>query len=230
MKPNLDQHFMVDENILNRIVDAADLKKDDVVLEIGPGTGNLTRLLAKKAKVICVEKDFDIALSIKNTKFYNANVLDVIERLEFTKIVSNIPFSISEPLFKKMFKLDFELAVLTVGMKFYELITSDKRFGIVTREFFDIEFMGEIPKSAFRPEPRVKSALIVLKPKDSDSVLKRLVLLDDKKLKNSILKAFEGEKTKKEIREKIKGAVYLEKRFWELNETEFRQLRLLVLS
>ncbi|MFH1506124.1 MAG: rRNA adenine N-6-methyltransferase family protein [archaeon] len=231
-KDNLDQHFMIDTSILYRIVELANLKPDDIVLEIGPGTGNLTKLLAKKAKIICVEKDCDISLDIKNTEFHNANVLDVIETLKFNKIVANIPFNISEPLFKKLFKLKFELAVLTSGMKFYDLLMSEHRFGIVAREFFNIELIQEIPKSAFKPRPRVKSALIKLIPKENDSILKNIILLDDKKLKNAILKAFEGKETKKETKEKLKvfNSKTSEKRFWELNEEEFTQLKVLVVS
>jgi len=229
MKPNLDQHFMVSNTILKKIVELADLNEEDIVLEIGPGTGNLTKLLAKKAKTVCVEKDCNISLAIKNTEFYNANVLDVIRTLEFNKIVANIPFNISEPLFKKLFKLDFDLAVLTVGMKFYDLLMSDNRFGIVTREFFNVELIQEIPKSAFKPSPRVKSALITLKPNNKESVLKKLVLLDEKRIKNAIIKAYEGTKTKKQAKELLTmlNGKTCEKRFWLLDEAEFRQLTVL---
>jgi len=218
---------MINTTILKRIVYLAELKEKDVVLEIGPGTGNLTKLLAKKSKIVCVEKDCEISLAIENTEFLNANILEVIETLEFNKIVSNIPYCISEPLFKKLFKSDFELAVLTVGMKFYELLMSEHRFGIVSRAFFNVELIQEVPKSAFKPAPRVKSALIVLKPKqkkNEESILKKLVLLDDKKLKNALLKAFEGVKTKRETKEIIKAldSKTLGKKFWQLNEDEFK--------
>ncbi len=93
---------MIDKKLIEFIVDSADLKKTDVVLEIGYGKGALTKSLVKKCKVVAVdieENDLDF-IDYKLT-IVHSNILDNFEELNkkyhFNKIVSNIPYNISEP-------------------------------------------------------------------------------------------------------------------------------------
>ena len=82
-KKSLGQNFLINPHILERIVDAAEVSKDDIVLEVGPGTGNLTKELAKKAgKVIAIEKDRRLVNYLKNEfsiKYATAKNVEIIE-------------------------------------------------------------------------------------------------------------------------------------------------------
>ncbi|RJQ17616.1 hypothetical protein C4573_01400 [Candidatus Woesearchaeota archaeon] len=223
-KAKYDQHFMLDGKLLKEIVSYADLEKTDVVLEIGFGRGYLTRNLCKKCKVIAVDVDDSFTLDLKNVEVQHGNILKMIEKLEFNKIVSNIPYSISEPLLKKMFKKEFELAVLTVGDSFYEVIADKtRRLGFLAQCFFDVEKMQDVSRKAFYPEPRTDSVVVKLtrkKRSDFEEALHKLVLQDDKKIKNGLLKLFEKKKTKKEMK-KLFEEKFFDKKMYELSNEEF---------
>ncbi len=195
----LDQHFMVDRSLIKRIVEYSELKEDDLVLEIGPGKGFLTRELVKKCKVITVEKDetFKPELSKlkkinKNLEIIFGNALKLIKKLKFNKIVSNIPYNISEPLFKQMFKLQIDLAVLTVSESFAEkLLGQNSKIGIQTFLFFNVEKLEDVQRKAFLPRPRTDSTVLKITPKKEElstveKVLKKFTLLNDKKTKNAL--------------------------------------------
>ncbi len=103
----IDQVFMSDDRTLERIVDLAEIGKADSILEIGTGTGNLTRLLAKRAKrVITIEIDERLKPVLeekfrgKNVQFIWGNALRVLgeRKLKYDKLVSNPPYAICEPL------------------------------------------------------------------------------------------------------------------------------------
>src|SRR3989338_10697618 len=125
----LDQHFMIDEELLQRIVSAADLKKTDTILEIGPGTGNLTKLLLGKGKSLTlVEKDKVLLQKLKedlkgekNITFIQADATQ--HKLpEFNKCVSNLPYTICEPLLWRFTRYKFETLVLVLPNKFTDLL------------------------------------------------------------------------------------------------------------
>ena len=119
-KKSLGQNFLINQGILEKIVSAAELKKSDTVLEIGPGTGNLTKLLSEKAgRVIAIEKDHRLIEGLQE-KFQNTNV-EIIEadvlKLETEtlignwkletgnyKIVANIPYYITSNLLRTIFE------------------------------------------------------------------------------------------------------------------------------
>src|SRR3989344_4230687 len=96
-KKTLGQNFLVNPRILDKIVAAAEITKEDTVLEVGPGTGNLTEKLAKKArKVIAIEKDRRLIESLKE-KFKNTNV-EIVEsdvlKLKIEKLIENCKLKI----------------------------------------------------------------------------------------------------------------------------------------
>ena len=134
-KLRLDQNFMIDEDILDRIVSMSDLSKKDTVLEIGAGTGLLTKKLARKAgKVIAIEIDETLKTHLKknlsgakNVQLVFGNALTKIKHHRFNKIVSNIPYSISEPLIQNLIYRDFDIAVLTVPKVFASRLVADEK-------------------------------------------------------------------------------------------------------
>lgn len=222
---------MIDKKLIRYIVDEAMLLPDDVVLEIGSGHGELTREIAKRCKVIAVDIE-DNELSGKNIIFVKGNALNILtalrEKYGVNKIIANISYNISEPLMKLLFKIDLELALLTVGKNFSELLTSkNNRIGIIANELYDIKILKKISPKSFHPMPRVDSALVMLEQRDIDSVdkqalyYKRLVMLEDKKLRNALLSILFG--TKKELKKKFNTNLF-NKRLYYLSNKEFIEL------
>ena len=230
---NLDQtgqHYMIDKKLIKFIVDEAMLEKDDVVLEIGYGHGELTREIVKKCNVIAIDiekKHLDIKSA--NLHVIHGNILKEIDKLKFTKIVSNIPYNISEPLMRKLFKIDFDLCVLTMGKNFADnLSKKDNRIGIIANHFYNIEILKIVKPASFYPRPQVDSAFVRIEPKnlddlsESDILMRELIFLDDKKLKNAFEKIFK-EKTKNELNALMKDAKikFFNKKIYELSNEEF---------
>ena len=173
-----DQHFLIDERIIDRIVRYAALDDTETVLEIGAGTGNLTKSLAKHvARVIAIESDHRLVetlsdLSLSNVKVIHGDALRV-EFPKFDKVVSNLPYSISSDITFKLLKHDFTLGILmyqhefakrmvaTAGMKDYS------RLSIVTQYFADVQILEIVPRTALHPQPEVGSAIVRLTPRTS---------------------------------------------------------------
>jgi len=115
---DFNQHILIDQNIINLWLDNAHLTKDDIVVEIGPGKGNITSLIAPKvAKLYCIELDERLKPDLLKIKENNPNVelifgsaLDVfIPKCD--KIITSLPFSITEPFMSKLAKCEFNEAI-----------------------------------------------------------------------------------------------------------------------
>lgn len=126
-KKSLGQNFLVNESIALEIVDGADVGSNDIVLEIGPGVGSLTRyLLARAKKVVAVELDKNaIPLLKNNTKEFdnleimNADILkvdlaEVFECQSGIKVVANLPYYITSPILMHLLENDFGMESITV--------------------------------------------------------------------------------------------------------------------
>jgi len=206
----LDQHFLIDRKVLERIIELSEINEKDIVLEIGAGRGELTKLLAEKAgKVIAVEKDKCLFEELKklnrNIESIYGNAL-AFKFPEFNKVVSNIPYSISEPLVQKLIYYDFELAVLLVPEKFSRILAGEKKtkLTLIVNTFFHIKTYDKIPPEKFFPKPRVMSRIVLLKPKKpslQEAVLQQFLRQKDKKIKNAMREAIikGGEKFGKKI-------------------------------
>ncbi|MBL7206482.1 MAG: hypothetical protein ISS36_02690 [Candidatus Aenigmarchaeota archaeon] len=232
-----DQHFMVDEKILNKIVSVANLKGDETVLEIGAGTGLLTEKLSSEASTVIaveIDKKFKKDLeNIENVKVVIGNGLEKMKRLKFDKIVANIPYSITEALVQELLFHDFEIAILTVPKRFYYKLKGDSKLAIFTELFFVVEFIEIVPKTSFQPIPKTNSFIIKIVPKkltsEKEKILKELFLQRDKKLKNALLEALCRVKklTKNQAREDLKALktnIILGKKLSNLNARELKFL------
>ncbi len=222
----LDQHFMVNEEILEKIVKSAEIKKGESVLEIGAGTGNLTRLLLKeKGMVTSIEIDKKLFpllqtwFSGKKIRLINGNGLDYIKRNEFDKIVSNIPYAICEPLINELVRKDFERAVLTIPERFLRRLTEKGSLLSLSRCFFSIEVVCSTARDDFFPPPETDSVVVSIRKLGLEQyrenpmlfLIKEIMLQRTKKLKNALmesiinLKMFQGSPvTKKQTRTMIK--------------------------
>jgi 16S rRNA (adenine1518-N6/adenine1519-N6)-dimethyltransferase len=212
MDPLRDQFFLKDESSLQKIVSLAGLSKSDTVLEIGAGDGRLTEALAGKCKkVIAVEMDERLrpVLSKKFEKTRNVellfgNALRLLPRLsgKYNVIVSNPPYSISEPLVKLLFGASFRHAVLTLPSDFVGRLAANpqepafSKLSLFASAFFRIETLLPVGKDAWEPMPRVGSVVVRLTPmkpaSGRDRLVRSLALQSDKKLGNALREALAG--------------------------------------
>ena len=176
MRRKLGQNFLIDNNIAIKEVSYANIIASDVVLEIGPGEGILTRLLADKAKeVISIEIDENIVKKLKgnlpnNVTLIHEDALDVdFNNLpKFNKIVSNLPFQISSPVTFKFLEYNFDLAILIYQEEFANRMVAKSgskdysrlSVGVYYRAICDI--LNKVPKTCFKPQPKVDSSIIKL--------------------------------------------------------------------
>lgn len=201
MKPlMMDQHMLVDSRIRDLLILSCELQPDDIVLEIGPGEGFITNQLALASnKIIAIEQDhrFDDSLSKLHlaVKIIYGNALEIFDRVVVTKVVANLPFSISEPFIKKLLKKNIECASLIVSLHFFDLISSpspaNSKWALMMPLFYSVEKICDVPKTSFSPKPRVKTVLMKLTRRPgpftiSESILRDLILKDDKLVKNAI--------------------------------------------
>ncbi len=171
-----DQHFLVDEKTVYRVCEYAKIKKDEKILEIGAGTGNLTeKLLQKGAFVFAIEDDLMLVEKLK-TRFEKEKKLTLIEgdalKLQFPetdKVVSSLPFSISRKITEKMLMHDFKFAILIYQREFAEKLVAKKnsseyRFiSALSQSCAEIEILESISPNAFEPVPSIVSSIVQLK-------------------------------------------------------------------
>jgi len=173
------QNFLVDTNVANREIDYAEINKDDIVLEIGPGKGILTRLLAQHAKkIIAVEIDSKLADKLSNDIPDNVTIInDDILKVDFNnlgffnKVVSNLPFQISSPFTFKLLDYPFSKAVLIYQKDFADrmiAVPNTKDYsrlsvGIYVKTYCRI--LENVSRDCFYPVPKVDSCIVELIPR-----------------------------------------------------------------
>ena len=180
-KKSLGQNFLVDENIINIIIDSIDIYKKNI-LEIGPGTGNLTDAILKKEpkKLLVVEKDKDLALLLKE-KFHNQmdvinkDILDLNENLlsdEKLIVFGNLPYNIStEILCKWILNLNddriwFSNLILMFQKEVADRLISEfntsnyGRLSILANWKLNIKKIIDIKPNSFSPRPKIESSLL----------------------------------------------------------------------
>ena len=202
----LDQHFLIDESILEAFVDNCDLNKTDTVVEVGPGKCEISKYLAKKvSKLTCIELDKrlkpyldDLQNNNKNVEVIYGSALDTFIP-KCNKIVSALPYSIVEPFVEKLLRCDFEEAILIVGKRFADNVTekSINKLALLTNSFFRVEKVMDIAPDAFEPRPRVMSSMIKMYPIKREElqtsfkkfIFRELFFNRERKLKNSLMEA-----------------------------------------
>ncbi|NWF76567.1 MAG: ribosomal RNA small subunit methyltransferase A [Nitrospirae bacterium] len=177
MKKNLGQHFLYNRQIVQQIVKTAELEPDDLVIEIGPGLGIMTTMLAEIVKkVIAIELDHTLFnrlqttfASYKNIELIHGDAMKYpYEFLPYFKVVANIPYYITTPIIFRLLeaKKHLKSMTLTVQKEVAERIIAKpggKAYGVLT---IMVQYHGHstlkflIPKKAFRPVPEVDSAVV----------------------------------------------------------------------
>ena len=181
---SLGQRFLVDRAVLRAILDAAELSADDDVLEVGPGPGVLTAQLADRARsVTAVEIDERMVAVLAETLAERDNVTvvraDALEVDLFalgerrpTRIVANVPYQITTPLLERFIGDDRRPPLVVVlvqeevARRIVATASSAKERGylsVFVQSFADAKIVRRVPPSAFRPAPKVSSAVVALR-------------------------------------------------------------------
>ena len=207
---NLGQNFLVDDSVLEDIVSGAEIQENDLVIEIGPGLGSLTKLLLEKAKkVICIELDKKM-VKILNDRFVAYNNIQVInddilridlnelikseknENIKSIKVVANLPYYITTPIIMKLVENDLDIDSITVMIQKEVAdrliaVPSSKETGAITYTIFyycEGRKIREVENTCFIPEPDVTSEVINLKIRKEPAVQ-----VEDKKVMFNIIKS-----------------------------------------
>jgi len=195
---SLGQNFLIDERVLRRQVDFANLESSETVLEIGPGIGVLTVEIAKRAgHVIAIEKDIRLAKILSDV----LREKDLLEKCEikigdavkielgnFDKVVSNLPYQISSPITFKIIENEFKLAILMYQYEFAKRLVAkvgSKDYSRLTVNVYykaEVHILEKVPRSAFFPSPKVDSAIVEIKPRKEPP----FEVLDEKNFKDLV--------------------------------------------
>jgi len=249
----MGQSFLIDEKVLSKQASHAHLNTDDIVLEVGAGTGSLTKYLMEDAgRVIVIERDPRLA-HLLGDRFSDASNLEIlsgdalkVEFPEFNKVVSNIPYSISSPLTFKLLEQGFEIAILTYQKEFAERLIAKpgtrnySRLSVSTFCQAEAKILEFISRNAFYPVPKVSSAVVKLTPKANplsleegafQNLLRGLFSHRRKTVSNAAFHSYSlitSTNLEKDVRkENIKKSIpkkLQEKRVYELAPAEFSEI------
>ena len=204
--PSKDEQHPVDADVVKRMIDAADAGTDDAVLEVGPGAGNITLRLAERAHMVyAVEKNpkfipilMERLGGLRNVEVVEGDAL-IVELPAFDKVVSNLPYSISEAFIQRLTRRSFKAASLLVSTSFAGVLLAGEgdaeysRLSFSSNLFFDVKLVEQVPPSAYYPEPKTSTSLLSLRPRQvsssAESVMRGVILRGDKKLKNALMDA-----------------------------------------
>lgn len=194
---NLGQNFLIDENVINTAIEKSQITKEDLVIEIGPGLGTLTKYLLEKAgKVIAVELDPKMVEVLKN-RFFLYNNFEILNNdilkvdlneiinenlqngeLKRAKIVANLPYYITTPIIMGLLekKINIESITVMIQKEVADRLTEipgGKNTGAITYTVYyygEAEEILEVPKESFIPQPSVTSEVIKINIRKNPAV------------------------------------------------------------
>nr|WP_297394712.1 16S rRNA (adenine(1518)-N(6)/adenine(1519)-N(6))-dimethyltransferase RsmA [uncultured Peptostreptococcus sp.] len=212
---SLGQNFLIDDNIIDKIVDGAGAGPGDKIIEVGPGIGTLTRELASRAdKLMAVEIDrnlipilADTLGDYNNVKIVNEDIIKadirglIDENLDGgpVKLVANLPYYITTPIIMRFLEEDINVTdiVVMVQKEVAERMNAQpggKDFGalsVAVQYYCDTEIVAKVPRHLFVPQPNVDSIVIALRVRPE-----RKYKLDDEALFFRVVKAAFGQRRK----------------------------------
>ena len=188
-RKSLGQHHLVDVGVLSRILAAAELTEEDVVLEVGPGLGTLTRgLVERVSTVIAVEMDPRLAASLPSRLGHPANLTTVeadartmdigslVGNEPGYKVVANLPYYAANPIVRRLLEADPKpaLMVFMVQQEVARVMVAEPgRMGLLsvaTQYYAQPVLVCDVPPAAFRPSPKVTSAVVRLEVRPQPAV------------------------------------------------------------
>lgn len=195
---SLGQNFLIDDEVLNDIINGADISKDDFIIEIGPGIGTLTKMLLTSAKEVCaIELDKDLIPILQdelkefdNLKLLNKDALkvdfdEIIGSETSVKVVANLPYYLTTPIISKMLIEGYKFKSLTIMIQkeVAERMASKpdcKAYGslsLLVQYYCDVSIIRRVSPTSFVPQPKVESIVIKL-----DRLKQPRVMLKDEEL------------------------------------------------
>ena len=184
-KKSLGQNFLIDKNILKKIIKASNLEKENTIIEVGPGLGILTKALAKTAKeVIAIEKDAKLTEILKkelsdykNTKLINKDILklNIKKILSETKkninykVISNLPYYITSPVIRKFLEEETKPKSITlliqkeVAQRICKAPPDMSLLSTSVQFYGSPKIISYVSKNCFWPKPKVDSAILKIK-------------------------------------------------------------------
>ena len=211
---NLGQNFLVSSDAINQIVNSGEIEKDDLIIEIGPGLGTLTKELLERAKkVICVELDNKMVeilnerfslydnLEILNQDILKTDLKEIIKKeknqnnIKDVKIIANLPYYITTPIIMKLLeeKLDLKSITVMIQKEVAERLIAtpgEKNTGAITYTVYyyaEAKKITEVPNTSFIPEPEVTSEVIRLDIRKDPPVETKNIEMMFKIIKNAFM-------------------------------------------
>ena len=179
----LSQNFIKDPFVVKELLSASSINSNDLVVEIGPGRGIITKELIRKAKeVVAIEKDLDLYQGliekfkdIKNLKILNKDFLNWNLPNQSYKVFSNIPFNITAEIIDKFLKsknkpTEIYFILQTEAAQKYQGGEIETQSSILSKIFYDVEILGEIDRTAFTPKPQINISFIKFTLKNQDAI------------------------------------------------------------
>ena len=185
-KKSLGQNFLIDKNIISKIVTEVSACNDDLIIEIGPGRGALTKELKRKQdNLICYEIDQDLAAILNKLEdekikiiwqdFLKSRIDEDIEDIKYNKlyIVGNLPYYITTPIIEHIMdsNIDFEKLIIMVQREVAERFMANihtKEYGYITvvlNYYFEVSKVTDVSRYCFNPVPKVESTVLRLVPR-----------------------------------------------------------------
>lgn len=218
-KKKFGQNFLTDNNIIVNTVSSVLLQEDDLVIEIGPGSGMLTKEILKKCSVLAYEIDTDLIGTLSNIPnnekltiiwddFLKRDVVKDIEKFRYNKlyIIANLPYYITTPIITKVIESDLDVSkmVIMVQKEVGDRFSSkpgNKEYGSITvflNYYFNIKKLFDVSRNCFYPKPNVDSVILMLEKKNDTYNVK-----DREKLFKLIRDSFSFKR--KTIKNNLKG-------------------------
>jgi 16S rRNA (adenine1518-N6/adenine1519-N6)-dimethyltransferase len=185
----LGQNFLMDYKVVQEMVDALELGKKETIVEIGPGLGVLTDILIKSmdmsnSRVYAVEIDERFVKKLEQmfAEYLNVDIIEAdvlrwlpdFETKEDFKILGSLPYYITSPIIHEIIRMKKrpKLCILLIQREVADKITDkapdSSYLSVFVQTFFDVEYLGFVPRGAFKPEPRVDGGIIRFRLKDVD--------------------------------------------------------------
>lgn len=196
-KKKYGQNFIKEENLINKIVDSAEINKDSLVIEIGPGMGALTTKILNKCKhAIIYEIDVELKEYLENKlngytnydllfeDFLQANVKNKLKEFDYKEllIVANLPYYITTPIIKKIIddKIEASKIVIMIQKEVadrFSAVVGNKQYGSLTiflNYYYNIKKLFDVNRNLFFPKPNVDSSVVLMELKKDRKEIKNL--------------------------------------------------------
>jgi len=236
LKKSFGQHLLTSEGVLEKIADALEIEEGEKVVEIGGGTGNLTRKLLKRplGKLFVIELDKEMVEKLKEIEDERLEVIEgdasrfpLCSLGDSLKVAGNLPYNVASLILENTVynRECVPLAVYLLQKEVAEKLEGKKDTGWLStfvRTFYEVEYLMTVPPRFFRPPPKVQSGLVRLKRKE------KLPVKDAKKYKAFLTKLFANRRKvlRKKVDEELlrKAGVRPEARAEELSLEDFLKL------